>query len=225
MLTELKDAVKDVFSNKIRGLIGKTVIVTLLVFIVLFCLFAVGISHIELTDSPKLQNLIEIFGYILFFIFSLMLFPPMAAFVCSFFIDSVVERTAQENSGRTLRNVPLSESLLFSGVAAFKGVSLSFLLIPITVVLALIPVVNLLPVALYYGVNGRLLANEYFYSIALRYLTKPEADELFEKNKTYWTKGGIIIAFLMTIPIVNVISPLVAMAFMQRLFFKKQQSA
>ncbi len=223
MLAELKNAFKDVFSKQIRGLIWLTAITTLLVFIVLFCLFVFGMSFFELADSPKLEKTVEVLGYILFFIMSLMLFPAAATFVSGFFIDSLVDRTAKKNNISGLRDVPLSESVVLSGVVAFKGVALSAVLIPVTLMLGLIPFVNLAPVVLYYGLNGRLLAREYFFAVALRYMPKDKAEEMFGRYAGYWTKSGIIIAVLMTIPVINVISPLIAMAFMQRLFLKKQQ--
>lgn len=223
MLTELKQAIGDVFSRQIRGLIILTALTTLLVFIGLFCLFAFGMSCFELADSPKLEKTIEIFGFILFFIMSLMIFPAVATFVSGFFIDSVIDRTAKKNNIQTLRNVPLSESLSLSGVVAVKGVAVSAVMIPVTLMAGVIPFVNLVPIVLYYGLNGRLLAREYFFAVALRYLEKENADLVFEQNIGHWTKAGIIIAFLMTIPVVNIISPLIAMAFMQRLFLKKQR--
>lgn len=152
-----------------------------------------------------------------------MLFPAVAAFVSGFFIDSVVDRTAKKNNISGLRNVPLSESVVLSGVVALKGVVLSAALIPVTLMLGLIPFVNLVPIVLYYGLNGRLLAREYFFAVALRYMPKDKADEVFDRDFGYWIKSGIIIAILMTIPVINIISPLIAMAFMQRLFLKKQQ--
>ena len=114
MLIELRNAVKDVFSKQIRGLVWLTALTTLLVFIVLFCLFVFGMSFFELADSPKLEKTVEVLGYILFFIMSLMLFPAVAAFVSGFFIDSVVDRTAKKNNISGLRNVPLSESVVLS---------------------------------------------------------------------------------------------------------------
>ncbi len=225
MLSELKEAFKDVFSKQIRGLIWLTALTTLLVFIVLFGLFVFAMSFFELAEYPWLEKTLEVLGYVLFFIMSLMLFPAVATFVSGFFIDSVVDRTAKKNNISNLRAVPLSESLVLSGVGAFKGVSLSALLIPVSLTVGLIPFVNMVPIVLYYVLNGRLLAREYFYAVALRYAAKNDADEIFDRYAGYWTKGGIIIAVLMTVPVINVISPLIAMSFMQRLFLKKQQDS
>ncbi|MBO4521046.1 MAG: EI24 domain-containing protein [Alphaproteobacteria bacterium] len=218
MFSELKSAIKDVFSNKIRGLLFRSVLLTLAVFVVLFFGFSYAMSFVELTDWPKVQKMVKALGYIMFFILSLVLFPSIVTFVSGFFIDSVVDRMSAENDIHRLRNVPLSESLAVSGVVVFKGIALSTLLIPITALLGWIPFVNFLPVVLYYGLNGRLLAREYFFAVALRYMEKQKAEDLFNRYHVYWVKAGVIIAVLMTIPVANAIAPLVAMAFMQRLF-------
>lgn len=221
MFSEFKGAIKDVFSSKIRGLIGLSVVLTLIVFAVLFFGFYQAMSFFELSDMPKLEKALEILGYMLFFIFSLMLFPSVITLISGFFIDSVVDRMAKENNVHTLRNVPLAESLAVSGILAVKGISVSMALIPVTMLFGWIPFVNFLPVVLYYILNGRLLAKEYFLAVALRYMEKQKAEDLFNACRLYWIKAGVVIAVLMTIPVVNTISPLVAIAFMQRLFFKK----
>ncbi|MBR1944888.1 MAG: EI24 domain-containing protein [Alphaproteobacteria bacterium] len=221
MFSELKKAFKDVFSNKIRGLIVGAVLLALVVFAVLFSGFSYALSFLPLSDMPKVQKIAEAFGYIVFFIMSLMLFPSVVTFVSGFFIDSVVDRMSAQNNIHRLRNVPLSESLIVSGAVAVKGIVLSSFLIPATMILGLIPFVNFLPVVLYYILNGRLLAREYFFAVALRYMEKQKAEDLFNRYHIYWARAGIMIAVLMTVPIVNAISPLVAMAFMQRLFLIK----
>lgn len=221
MLSELKNAIKDVFSNKIRGLIFFSVLTALIVFFLLFSGFSYAMSCLPLSDMPKVQKAAEILGYVLFFVMSLMLFPSVITLVSGFFVDSVVDRMAQKNGIRALRPIPLSESLSFSGGAALKGVVLSLGLIPLTLLTGWIPFVNIVPILLYYGMNGRLLAREYFFAVALRYLEKTPAEDLFNRFRSYWIKAGIIIAVLMTLPLINMVAPLISMAFMQRLFLIK----
>ena len=221
MFLEFKAAIKDVFSNKIRGLVVWSVLLAVAVFIVLFLGFFYAMSFFELADMPKIEKMVEILGYLLFFIMSLMLFPSVITLVSGFFIDSVVDRMAKANGVHTLRNVPLSESLAVSGLLAVKGISVSMALIPVTFLFGWIPFVNFLPIVLYYILNGRLLAREYFFAVALRYMEKSKAEDLFNSSRLYWVKAGIVIAVMMTIPVVNTISPLVAMTFMQRLFLNK----
>lgn len=221
MLSELKNAVNDVFSNKIRVLIVWSVLSAILVFALLFAGFAYAMSFFELTLWPNVQKTVEFLGYVLFFVMSLMLFPCVVTFVSGFFIDSVTDRLAAKNGIHTLRNVPLSESLAESGIIAVKGALVSGTLIPVTLILGLIPGANFIPVVLYYVMNGRLLGREYFFAVALRYMEKQKAEELFNRYRSYWSKAGIIIAVIMTVPLINAVAPLIAMAFMQRLFMEK----
>ena len=68
MFTELRKAIKDVFSNKIRGLIFWSVLSAIIVLAVLFFGFVYAMSFFELTDMPVIQKTVEFLGYILFFI-------------------------------------------------------------------------------------------------------------------------------------------------------------
>lgn len=221
MLSELKIAIEDVFSNKIRWLFLISVLSAVVVLTVLFFGFSYAMSFFEPESMPKVQKVAEALGYIMFFIVSLMFFPSVITLFSGFFIDSAIERLSVRNNGQTLRKVPLSESLFVSGVVAVKGIVLSITLIPITMILGVIPFVNFLPVLLYYFLNGRLLGREYFFAVALRYAEKQKAEDLFNRYRLYWTKAGIVIAVLMTVPVVNTISPLIAAAFMQRLLLIK----
>lgn len=223
MFSALKGAFKDVFSSRTRKLLWFTAGVTLLIFILLFVGFSFLITNVQFFDKPWMENLFRIFGYLIFFVLSLVMFPAVATFVAGLFIDSVVDRLTSSANRSKLRNVPLAESVKSSGILAIKGVAVTSLLIPVTAVFSFIPLVNLVPVALYYVFNGRILAQEYYSAVALRYMNASDSKQEFNKNKKYWEKAGIIISFLMTIPVVNIISPLVAMAFMRRLFLKKHE--
>lgn len=152
---------------------------------------------------------------------ALMFFPAAATFAAGFFIDWGVDKLSQ---GRKLRDVKLADSVKMSSIVALQGAGATALITPISVLLGWIPLLNLLPVALYYWVNGRILAREYFFSVALRTNDYASAEKLFEQKLPYWRKAGILIAVLMTIPVVNMISPLVAVAFMRRLVAKQEDT-
>lgn len=223
MIQALKKAFADVFRADLRGLLWGTIFLTILVFTLLFFGFAELMSYWHITDISWLSRLISIFGYLIFFIMALIMFPVTATFIAGFFIDSVVVRLAKKADKVRLREVPLKESLKMSGVVAIKGLIVSGIFMPIITVLGFIPLVNLVPTFLYYILNGRLFAGEYFFAVATRYMSYADSKKMFEKNKTYWRRAGILIAFLMTIPVINIISPLVSIAFMQRLFLMKRE--
>lgn len=155
-----------------------------------------------------------------FFVLALLLFPSIVTFLAGFFIDWGVDKLSQ---GRNLRDVKLKDSVKMSTVVALQGAGATALIAPMTLLLSWIPLLNLVPMVLYYWINGRILAREYFFSVALRTNDYAAAEKLFEQKLPYWRKAGILIAILMTTPVVNMVSPLVAVAFMRRLVAEQEE--
>jgi len=81
--------------------------------------------------------------------------------------------------------------------------------------LLLIPGVNL--VAFYLG-NGYLLGREYFELAAMRHLPPAEAKKLRQANRLTILLSGLIIAGLASVPILNLVTPLFATAFMVHVY-------
>ena len=70
---------------------------------------------------------------------------------------------------------------------------------------------------IFYGVNGYLLGREYFEQVALRRLDPAAARMLRRAHQGQVLLAGVVIAFLLTVPLVNLIAPIVATAFMLHL--------
>jgi CysZ protein len=85
----------------------------------------------------------------------------------------------------------------------------------IALFLLLVPGVNL--IAFYVG-NGYLLGREYFEMVAMRHLPPDEARRLRRANMGYVSLCGLIIAGLASVPILNLLTPLFATAFMVRVY-------
>jgi CysZ protein len=81
--------------------------------------------------------------------------------------------------------------------------------------LLLIPGVNL--IAFYLG-NGYLLGREYFELAAMRHMPAAEAKQLRKANRVTVLLCGLIIAGIASVPILNLITPLFATAFMVRIY-------
>lgn len=219
MLIALKKAFFDVFKSNICGLLWATVFITVLLFGLLFFGFSELARYWQIKDMPSVSIIINAVGVLAFFVLALFLFPAVATFVAGFFMDTAVERLESEHKNLPLRTVPLSESIKMSGVAMTKSVLTSSFLVPIS----FIPIFTLITPILFYYLNGRLFAREYFFTVALRYQDYEKSEKMFKDHQKYWTIAGVIIVFLMTIPLINIISPLVAVAFMQNLFLEKQK--
>ncbi|MGH9808401.1 MAG: EI24 domain-containing protein, partial [Terriglobia bacterium] len=100
------------------------------------------------------------------------------------------------------------------------GLALKFFFIVLAVnilalFLLLVPGVNL--IAFYLG-NGYLLGREYFELAAMRHMPQAEAKRLRKANRLTVLSCGLIIAGLASVPILNLVTPLFATAFMVRVY-------
>lgn len=140
-------------------------------------------------------------------------FPIVTAATAALFADRVVDAVmARHYPERALPYaVSLTETLLdgakIAGIALIANVfTLPLLFFP--------PVYALVA----YGLNGYLLGREYFEMAGFRRLPRPEAKALFERYRGRFVLAGVIIAFLSTIPFLNLIAPIIGIAFMVHMF-------
>ena len=74
-------------------------------------------------------------------------------------------------------------------------------------------------------INGYLLGREYFELVAMRRLDDRSARTFRRSNRTGVFSAGLVIALLTTIPIVNLIAPVLATAFVTHTFHGFRSSA
>src|SRR4029078_8926498 len=140
---------------------------------------------------------------------ALFLMPAVTAFVGSFFVDEiadVVERDyyPADPAGRAL---PFFRALV-------EGLKVA--LLALLVYLCALPFVLLagLGVIILYLSNSYLLGREYFELAAMRFRPPHEAKVMRKSNSVYLFLAGMFIAAFVSIPVVNLATPIFAMAFM-----------
>jgi CysZ protein len=140
---------------------------------------------------------------------ALFLMPAVTAFVGSFFVDEVadvVERAhyPAEPVGRAL---PLFRAL----IEGCKFASLA-----LVVYLCALPFLLLagLGVIILFLANSYLLGREYFELAAMRFRPPAEAKAMRKANATYIFLAGMVVAVFVSIPVLNLATPIFAMAFM-----------
>ena len=149
---------------------------------------------------------------------SFLLFPAVTAVIMSFLLDDIAEAVERRHYPGlpAAREPPLLESLM--GALAFLGVTLLANLIFLP--LYLIPGANLF---VFYTLNGYLLGREYFELVAVRRLETKPSKQMRRRFRGRVFVAGIVIAFLLTIPLVNLITPIVATGFMVHIFESLRQ--
>lgn len=149
------------------------------------------------------------------------LFPAVMTGIVSVFLEDVVDLVDARHfpaQGKA-RDLPVAEAVL--NALGFFGVVLAVNLIalPFYAVFFLIFGFGLL---LYYFVNGYLIGREYFEMVAFRRLDRQQARALRLKHRGSVLGFGVVAAFLMTLPIVNLVAPALAAAAMAHLFMRLQ---
>jgi CysZ protein len=140
---------------------------------------------------------------------ALFLMPVVTAFVGSFFVDEVADAVERahypaEPPGRAL---PFLRALI-------EG--LSFAALALVVYLCALPFILFagLGVIILFLANSYLLGREYFELAAMRFRSPHEAKALRKSNAVYIFLAGMFIALFVSIPVVNLATPVFAMAFM-----------
>ena len=140
---------------------------------------------------------------------ALFLMPAVTAFVGSFFVDEVGEAVEREHYPRD----PSGHALPFL-LALIEGTKVA--------ALALLVYLFALPFVLFAGLgfvilflaNAYLLGREYFELAAMRFRSPSEAKAMRKANATYLFTAGMFIAAFVSVPIMNLATPIFAMAFM-----------
>lgn len=140
---------------------------------------------------------------------SVLLMPAVTAFVASFFADEIaaeVERVHYPGDPPSLA-LPLWRAIAEGGKTALLAVAVYVCAAPFLLFAGAGAVIFFLATAW-------LLGREYFELAAMRFRPPQEAKALRRRNAAAVYVGGLIIAAFVSVPIVNLATPLFAMALM-----------
>lgn len=150
---------------------------------------------------------------VLFPLMSIFLMVPVAAGFSGLFAERVSE-AVEDIHYPGAKGVQadfwdgLWESLAIVG--AVIGVTL--------ITLILTPFLGPLASVLYFAGNGWLLGREFFQMAARRHLHAPQANALRRRYATQATLLGVLIAMLLTVPVLNIVGPILAAVAFTHLF-------
>lgn len=153
---------------------------------------------------------------------SFILFPAVIAIVLSFLLDDVCRQVEARHYPELspAREQPLFEAVLDGLRLALVTIGLNILFLPLIIALSFVPPLNLF---VFYGLNGYLLGREYFELVAVRRVSAEEGRRLRKVHRARVLLSGVIIAILLTLPVINLVMPLVATALMVHVFHELQR--
>lgn len=147
------------------------------------------------------------------FMFAWFLFPGIMPVIVNFFdvrIAGLIEK--QDYPAVTpLANPPFWPELWHDLRFSFFVIIVNILMIPVY----FIPLVNAL---VFYGMNGYLLGKEFFIMTARRHIAVGEAKALWQTKNRSITLGGIGLAVMATIPLLNLFAPFWGIAVMTHIY-------
>jgi CysZ protein len=139
---------------------------------------------------------------------ALFLMPAVTAFVGSFFVDDIADAVER----RDYPAEPPGRALPFVR-AMIEGVKTALLALAVYVI-ALPFLVFGIGVLVLFLASAYLLGREYFELAAMRFRAPAEARAMRRQHAAYVFGAGMIIALFVSIPVVNLATPIFAMAFM-----------
>jgi CysZ protein len=213
MIRAALDAFAQTLSPSFRAILWKILAITF----ILLALVWVGLDHLI---THYLQISLPWLALALSFLTGIGLFAgmgflvaPTSSLVAGLYLDDVAERVEHELSVAEGRALPNGQALWF----AVKCTALSVAINLLALLLLLVPVVNIIA---FFTANAYLMSREYFELAALRYAGLDEVRRLRRRHGWYLFACGLIMALFVAIPVLNLITPLFATAFMVRIHAK-----
>ncbi|HEY1962698.1 MAG TPA: EI24 domain-containing protein [Rhizomicrobium sp.] len=188
----------------------KALALTILLFAILFVAAQYGLHRLPITHTPFLDTTLAIVASVLLIFLMMFLGAPAAALFASLFLDDIARSVEARfyPGDPPAPGAPFWRSLWLGLRLFLLLLSADLLLLPADVVLPGLG--NLLSLV----VNGWFLGREYFELVALRHLPARDVDEIRRRRASSIAAGGILIAILAAIPLVNLIAPLFGVALM-----------
>ena len=225
MLGYLSKAISQLGDPVLRRItmigIGGSAVVFILLNIFTWWIFSrqVDLSSLELWGW--LEDLLSwIAGFVVglsLLVVSAILFPGVATIFVGFFLERVVAAVEAKHypNEPKARAQPIAEVIASTVKFALAVVSFNLLCLPLYLILMFAPPFNLV---LYYLLNGYLVSREYFELVALRRMDPMAARDMRHRSQGKVLLAGILLTFLLTIPIINFLTPVIATTFMVHVF-------
>ncbi|MEP5732100.1 MAG: EI24 domain-containing protein [Sulfitobacter sp.] len=152
-------------------------------------------------------------AFLLLFLSTFLMIPTASA-ITSMFLDEVADAVEARHYPHLRRTQPVSFGDALRDTVNFLGVLIGVNLLAIVLYAMFPPAAPLI----FWGVNGFLLGREYFTMVAIRRMSRPEAKRLRSQYVISIWIAGILMAIPLSIPLLNLIIPILGAATFTHLF-------
>lgn len=210
MIDAATSALMQMFTPPFRAVLYKTLGLTLVLLALVFVLLDKFIIHFIALPYPWANTLLSILTGIGLVVALAFVVAPTSFVVAGFFFDELAEVVEQEAGGPVGRAPPIMDTIWL----AIKFALVAVLVNVIALLLLLVPGVNAVA---FFGANAYLFGRGYFELAALRYLPIARVRRLRQQNVLKLSVAGLFVAAFLLVPILNLLTPLFATAFMVRI--------
>lgn len=170
------------------------------------------LAGIHWFDIGWIDRGIDALGTVAAVVLAWLLFPGVLAAMTSLWTDSI----AASVEARYFPGLPppRRRAALDGMVAGLRLAAVALVLNLALLPFYFVPGLNL---ALFYGANGYVVARGYFEQVAVRRLALGETRALFRRHRLALWLAGVLVTFMTTVPILNLVVPIVATALMTHL--------
>ncbi len=198
-------------------------IVLLSVGLALAVLLALGaalwfvVARLDLFSWGWLETLVEVGSGIGIAVLMWLLFPAAVSATIGLFLEAVAGAVeARHYPGLAPPRAQSAAAATLAGVKfALVAILLNLAALPVYLLGFFLPPLNFF---VFYALNGYLLGREYYETVALRRLESKHASELRRRNRWRVFLAGVVITLMLTVPLFNLIAPVIAVAFMVHIF-------
>lgn len=230
MVAALMKSVAQFTDPAFRGVLLRAVLASLLVFILLWVGAWLGLGWAEgLLDgwlagqevgsfwAEALSWLLGALFWASLLLVSFLLFPATVAIAMSFLLDDIAAAVEQRHYPGlpAPRQQPILEVLLDSIGFVAVTIAINLVALPLYLLFLFIPPLNFF---VFYGINGYLLGREYFELVAVRRMDSVSARRLRRRYRGRVFLAGTIIAVLLSVPLLNLVTPIIATGFLVHVF-------
>ncbi len=221
MISALFKALGQLGDRRLNWVLWAGLLGAVAVFVLLWYVWFRVVSATAFFENSWLEFLADAVSGVGVVLATIFLFPAVVTLVAGALLEYVARAVEAKHYPQNPppRDQPISEIVLY--LVKFTGLVVLLNLIALPFYL-LVPFLNFM---LFWALNGYLLGREYFEMVAMRRMTEAEARAFRRSRRGGVFMAGLVIAVLMTVPLVNLLMPVVATAFMVHIFEGMRRTA
>lgn len=209
MTTAFLRAIAQLGDPRITRLLGFSVLIGIGCFVAAWTGVGFLLTQTSVFELGWLETALDVLGGLATLVLTWLLFPLVLSACVCLFLDSVAAAVEARHFPELPRapGLPWWQSLL-------AGLRLLAVVIVLNVLLLALLFVPPLYAVGYVLVNGVLVGREYFELVALRRCEPAAARELRRRHRTEVLLMGIVVTAMLTVPVLNLIAPVIGTAAM-----------